>query len=294
MMRNFVGDRFSLVALAILPAAVLFATTFPADGATTLPSATVAGHCASSSVTDRSNSVPSNCTNWAGGTVDFTESNLLFDPNSGRATATVDNAGSSAMGHLITVSSPTVTSLKPIATDYIQGGIYSRVRYGGANTMQIRYAEVYLYADHNRAAFLKFDLSGITGTVTSALLNLTVTTGTGIEKADGSTDPTTASERIDFFANPTTDWKESTLNFYNSPDVSTAIFGSTGVLIANREISLVPGSTLSVDLTPWVAANEGQIVSLQIFAQRRTSYLLSLDSRHVPAVGPHLVVTTTP
>jgi len=119
-------------------------------------------------------------------------------------------------------------------------------------------------------SYLKFDLSSIDGTVTSAVLRLTATSASKV--GFGVREVANAS------------WSESTLRYTNAPGFSAPI----GVRVGR----FAPKQVISLDVTASVRAGVGSFALID----RRSSAALSVASseNRRPAVRPRLVVTHTP
>jgi hypothetical protein len=113
--------------------------------------------------------------------------------------------------------------------------------------------------------FLRFNLSGLSGTVTKALLKLTATTtGTGYSVHGGVTDNS---------------WSETGITYTNAPAFAATAAGTTG--------SFASGATTSVDVTSVISGNG--LVTLVVDTGSTTA--MSFSSRE-GASPPQLVVTT--
>jgi hypothetical protein len=96
------------------------------------------------------------------------------------------------------VSASTPTDLSPIADSYVNSGAVS-TNYGMATSMVTKES-----AANDRSAYLKFDLSGLTGSVSSATLRLYVKSLTAV------------ADRIAYSVSTDT-WTESGLTYSNRP-----------------------------------------------------------------------------
>lgn len=98
------------------------------------------------------------------------------------------------------VSASTPTDLSPIADSYVNSGAVT-TNYGTATSMVTKESVA-----NDRAAFMKFDLSGLTGNVSSAVLRLNVKSLTA------------AADRTVYSVSTDT-WTESGLTYSNSPTI---------------------------------------------------------------------------
>ncbi len=70
------------------------------------------------------------------------------------------------------VVSQTVT-INPVDDAYVRGGIHADTTFGATDSQSLK-VELSTSSDYDKRAFLKFDLSGVTGTVTSATVRLKI------------------------------------------------------------------------------------------------------------------------
>jgi len=126
-----------------------------------------------------------------------------------------------------------------------------------------------LWADSSpiTRSYLRFQVSGVSGTVTRALLrvraNAAHAVGFQVRKVNNTT------------------WSESTINYSTAPSVSSTVTASSGALTA--------GAWTSVNVTPLITGNGTYSVAL---TGTSTSNLL-LSSRETGANGPRLVIESS-
>jgi hypothetical protein len=117
-------------------------------------------------------------------------------------------------------------------------------------------------------SYLRFDIQGLSGTVTRAVLRLTAESSS----ATGYSVRSVASNS----------WGEKTITFANAPPVSSTVTASSG--------SFSAGQAVAVDITPLVAGNG----SVSIALTTTSTSGITLDSREAGAsLGPQLSVSTT-
>jgi chitodextrinase len=117
-----------------------------------------------------------------------------------------------------------------------------------------------------RNSYLRFELSGLSGTVTQATLKLYASAG--------------ASSGFDVHAEPDNSWQESSLTWNNAPAFASAVSASSG--------SVSAGSWLSLDVTPLVQGN-GSVSFVLAQNDWNSLYLGSRESANAPV----LELTTT-
>ena len=183
---------------------------------------------------------------------------------------------------LLQQTPPTPTTLTPTADSFIIAGAYAGNNFGSSKQFQVRKATNDSSSIYNRASYLKFDLSSVTVAPSSAVLSLSVST---------ESKPTTASEQTQFYYVPTNTWTESAINWNNAPGLNRTNFTSTGTLIATKSIALVPGTVVSLDLTSFVAAHLGQVVTIQLIDATNEDVSLGVLSKENANGKPQLVIT---
>ena len=134
--------------------------------------------------------------------------------NASYATLETDSTSTGTQWVLYDLSGPlpdTTTStsyiIAPSADAYVKGGTDANNNYGTAATLAIKESS---NANYDRMSFLKFDLSGISGTVSTATIRLKV-----------SADDAGASHSLHSVATDT--WTESGITWNNKPSASSLI-----------------------------------------------------------------------
>jgi hypothetical protein len=144
-----------------------------------------------------------------------------------------------------TVSASTVTDLAPIADSYVNSGA-TTTNYGTATSMVTKQS-----TSNDRSAFLKFDLSGLTGTVSSATLRLNVKSFSAV--ADRTA-----------YSVSTDTWTETGLTYSNKPtfgnpigSVRVSALGWVDIDITSYVMSEYDGDkTVSIYIKDPVANND--------------------------------------
>ncbi|MFT4542043.1 MAG: hypothetical protein ACI841_001127 [Planctomycetota bacterium] len=124
--------------------------------------------------------------------------------------------------------------------------------------------------ESNRRSFMKFDLSGISGTITRAKLSFRVPSN--LTNSPGTTVRGVSS----------TSWEEGTITAANAPAIDGALHGSLPTLSR--------GTATSVDVTPDVLAANGGLVSFALAVDNASSPGKVYMSRET-GVAPRLVLT---
>ena len=156
-----------------------------------------------------------------------------------------------------TLSSSTVT-FGPQADAYVRSD-FPTANNGTSTTLR-------LDASPTIRTYVRFNVSGLSGTVTKALLRLAATSsGSGYDVHGGVTDNS---------------WTETGITYANAPSFSPVLVGSTG--------SFAAGATTSVDVSSAIVGTG--MITLEVDTSSTTA--MSFSSREGPA-PPQLVVTTS-
>ncbi|MEX0171187.1 DUF7594 domain-containing protein [Streptomyces sp. LMG1-1-1.1] len=121
-----------------------------------------------------------------------------------------------------------------------------------------------------KQTLLRFDVTGVTGTVTRATLRLHVDGAAGSGSTNGGT----------FHAAPGAAWSETSVTYGNRPALSGAVLGSLG--------AVAPGSWYEVDVTSYVKGDGTFDFGITSPNADGAHY----DSRETGATAPRLVVET--
>lgn len=155
---------------------------------------------------------------------------------------TVNVNASAGRSYAVQLAEGTTVALSPVADSYVQDGASAGTNFGTSNTLVVKNDGV----GYARQAALKFDVSGITGTIAGATLAM-VPTSVGAAN--------TFSNRVSVLAS--TAWTETGLTWNTMPAVSSVL--GTWVVGA-------AGQALMLDVTPAVTAAAGgdKLVSLKV------------------------------
>ncbi len=123
---------------------------------------------------------------------------------------------------------PQIVTLLPVADAYVQGGVNANSNFGTATSLQTKEITV---SDTNREAFLRWNLSGVSGRLVDARVRLAGTAASQIGNESCAT-----------FV-PSDTWSETTLTFNNKP--------AAGKLFA--QWMPVTGQPVEFNVTPQVA-----------------------------------------
>ncbi len=184
--------------------------------------------------------------------------------------AAVNASGTSAFSNEASAAPSTISTivLSPVADAYVQDG--TATNFGASTTLRVKGSTV--GSGFNRQSYLKFDLTAITGTITSAQLNVYGS----LSAAD--TVPLSAYSVAD------TSWSETGIIFSNKPAMSaTALF--------TRSVTNTAAQTLNWDVSSYVASKAGSVVSFGLNAPSTTiGALFTGNSREAGTNPPQLVV----
>jgi chitodextrinase len=181
---------------------------------------------------------------------------------------TVDGAGNVSTARASTIGSTaacssggTTVTVGAAADAYVRSDLPT-TNYGSSTALRVD-------TSPDTVSYLRFDLRGVTGTVTSATLNIYANSSlpTGYD--------------VKTVLNNDTSWSETGMTYNNAPAADAYVATSTAA---------VGGSPTNVELTAFVQANEGQLVSIALTGRSTTA--LSLASRE-SVNPPQLVITTS-
>ncbi|GAA1973654.1 polysaccharide lyase family 8 super-sandwich domain-containing protein [Kitasatospora viridis] len=142
----------------------------------------------------------------------------------GQVTLLAETGGTQGAGRTVTLSTSgsapaplTATQLPATASTYVRDGSYGNTNFGNATTMVVKNADN-TGSGYNREALLKFDLSGVPGTVSRAVLWLS-----GSVQDSGGTRTT-----LQAFATTTDTWTETGATWNTAPGRGSSL--GTGAL----------------------------------------------------------------
>ena len=170
--------------------------------------------------------------------------------------------------------------LAPVADAVVRGGQYTDTNYGIDTLLICKRLTSDATSPYNRADYLKFDLTGVKNVPSQALLTMTV---------NPASRPAHGFETIQLYSVADTSWTESGLTWNNAPGLSGADFSSTGTLLSVLSVPMAIG-TVSFDITPFIQAHLGNVVTLQLMDASTTSNYLAFDSREAVSGQPQLTL----
>lgn len=181
----------------------------------------------------------------------------------------------------VIVLSPNVANqvIIPVEDSYIRAGTYANTNYGTATSASVRRSGNNSSNANNRCAYIKLDLTGVTTAPKSAILNLSLS---------GSS-PTTSSTPVDIYYVSDNSWTETGITWNNAPGLNRTTFASTGGLVASHLVPL-GAPTASFDLTSFVAAHKGTVVTLQIMSDTLDNNTVGFKSREAASGKPTLSI----
>lgn len=173
------------------------------------------------------------------------------------------------------------STLTPVANAYVQAGSFVNDNFGGSTELFVKKLSENSKQNVNRAAYLKFDLTGLTRVPFKATLTLTTT------KASS---PAGAVENIALYDESDSTWTENGITWNNAPGLNRGNFTSTATPIRTQGVTAAPGS-VSIDVTAFVAAHVGDVVTIQMLDASAQNILVGFSSREAGANGPQLTLT---
>ena len=161
------------------------------------------------------------------------------------------------------VASAATVTFTPIADTYVDSGAAAS-NYGTSGQLGVDNSPV-------KRMFLKFSVSGLSGTVSSAKLRIHTDNVTGAASGSGGT----------FRAMSNTTWSETGVTYNNQPAIDGATLGSIGAVAQN--------AWYEVDVTAAISGNG----TFSIAATSASSDGADYDSREAgSSLAPQLIVTT--
>lgn len=145
-----------------------------------------------------------------------------------------------------TTSGDTVNPVKLTAIEdsFVRGGTYAGDQYGSQNTMTVKLRAS--NASYDRAGYLKFDTTSLSGSVSSAILKIYVT----------SIHSNTSSYTVEARGINNDAWSETSINATNQPTEAGSALGT--VTVSQK------GAYVSFDVTSFVNSQSDGVVSFRI------------------------------
>ncbi len=213
----------------------------------------------------------------------YTDSGLTNGATYYYTIAAVNSGGTSAPSaevHAVPVA-PATLQLAPTADAYVQAGQSANQNFGSSSTLISKKQTSDSHSSLNRADYLKLDLTGVTTAYSRAMLTLTV---------GSASNPTNAAENVGLYSVADTTWTEKGITWNNAPGLNRTNFSSTGTLLTTLSVPLKPGA-VSFDVTAFINANLGKVVTLQLLDTSAQSLYLVFDSREASSGKPQLTLT---
>ncbi|AXY73422.1 T9SS C-terminal target domain-containing protein [Paraflavitalea soli] len=170
-------------------------------------------------------------------------------------------------------------TLAPQHDAYVRNGTYAAVTHGTTDpAILISKLNSNPATGNDRHTYLRFDASGATGTVTSAILRV-------YGKLD---DNRNSNIPVNVHAVSNTTWTESTITWNNKP--------ATGASLGSATVTDSIGRYYTWDITAYVQAEKAagrNTISLALLSTIATNPRITWNSKETGSNGPQLVVTTT-
>ncbi|MEU6879064.1 polysaccharide lyase family 8 super-sandwich domain-containing protein [Streptomyces sp. NPDC046712] len=197
---------------------------------------------------------------------------------SGPVVLLAETGGRHGAGRTVTLStsgtapaSATASHLDATATAYVRDGSYANTNYGNATTMVVKNTNT-ANDGYNRRSLLKFDVSGLTGRVSRAVLWVYGSV------QDSAGDHTT----LQAFTTSSGNWTETGVTWNSAPATPTAL--GTGMVSKGSD-------WVGLDVTSAVAAAQASaggdgIVSLAVFEPLGAAGMATVLNTRLNAVNP--------
>ncbi len=170
---------------------------------------------------------------------------------------------------VITVASPSGSALVPEADAFVRDGSFSSDNFGSDSRLIVKNDAL----GFKRESYLRFDLSSVQGTITSARLEMTV---------ENSGSPSSTDMRLRFVSDDS--WSESGITWLNKPGATTTLDTQQG-----------SSSTTRFDVTEQAETErlgDGKL-SLRFQSTNEGNFSVSYNSREASTTGlrPRLIIT---
>ena len=181
---------------------------------------------------------------------------------SGVTVAALVTATAAVLTAVAPTASAATTTLTPVADTYVNS-VNPNTNYGTSTQLGVDKSEV-------KNLFLKFDLSAVTGTISSAKLRLHVDDVSGAGSSNGGT----------YRLMSNTTWAETGPTYNNQPAIDGTVLGTLGSVSRNTWVEL----DVTGNITP------GGVIS--IGGSSTSTNGADYDSRETGALAPQLVIVT--
>jgi len=174
-------------------------------------------------------------------------------------------------------------TLNPTDSTYVEAGTYANTNFGGTQILVTAKATNDSSSFNNYCSYILFDLTQVKSPPLTATLKI---------PTDSNSKPSSGTEAVKIYSvyNPYPNLGGVTWN--NAPGLNQSNFSSSGTLLNTQNVPLMIG-TAAFDLTSFIAANIGKMVTLQIIDDKVDNPYLYLEyNKFVPA-QPSLVLTFT-
>jgi len=182
--------------------------------------------------------------------------------------ASGNSSAASTNLNVTTTVTPPMINLTTIADAFVRGGAYANNNYGTDTVLIEKTSSI--GADYTRVSYLKFDISGITGTVNSAVLQLYVR---AIET------PGVLPQTLRLVNDDT--WGETTINYNNQPS-------NLGAVITTYNVSSL--GLVSIDITSALLGETDGTLSLKI--ETTLNNAVTYRSKEAVQNRPTIVITS--
>jgi RHS repeat-associated protein len=170
--------------------------------------------------------------------------------------------------------------LNPTADAYVRAGAYADTNFGSQPLLIVQKLAANSSNDSNYASYLKFDLTALHKAPASAVLQLTI---------DPASTPATGIETVKCYAVANTSWTEAGITENNAPGLNRAGFTGIGTALTSQAVSLKPG-VVTFNLTGYISAHLGQVVTLQLIDEATDNLLLAMESKEAGSGKPILAL----
>ena len=173
--------------------------------------------------------------------------------------------------------------LFPMLDAMVVDGTNADTNFGLGSTLEVSHVPAVSTNDQDRVTYLKFDLSTFKVAPDSALLTLTT--------AGGNVTPLNGIQPLSLYYLGDNTWEEDKITWNNAPGLNTSLLTSTGTLITTQNVTLQTRVKVTFNVTDFVKAHLGEVVTLQLLNSTPDSTRISFNSRESQVNVPQIVLT---
>lgn len=188
------------------------------------------------------------------GSESFTDSDVTNGVRYHYTVTATNGAEESGLSNIASAMPRSKLTLNPLIDAYVQAGSSQNANFGSSANLIVKRGSNSGANGLNRCTYVKFDLRNVTTDPASASLVLII---------DPASTPDANTMPMKVYHLPAAVWEEPSITWANAPGLNRANFSSLGTLAASASV-LVGASSVTIDLTSFIAAHKGEFVTLQL------------------------------